>query len=85
MSSYFTYPISNLEDTYLTNDVIKTFSEELDVLSLDIINNIKNNNPITDSLNVYKSKFESILKDIYGDNLISKYIDIYTNKTFRLL
>ena len=38
-----------------------TFSEELDVLSLDVINNIKDKNSITDSLNAYKNKFDSIL------------------------
>ena len=82
ISIYFTYPISNLEDTYLTNNLINTFSEELDVLSLDVINNIKDKNSITDSLNAYKNKFDSILSEIYGDNLISNYKNIYTNQNF---
>ncbi len=82
MSIYFTYPISNLNDTYLNENLIDNLSKNLDTLALDVINNINNQNSVTNSLLNYENTVKNILSNTYGDNLINNYKDIYANNTF---
>ena len=82
MSVYFTYPISNLKDSYLNENLVKNFSENLDSLALIVINNIKNKNSVKNSLKNYENNVKNILSNIYGNNLIKNYKNIYANNTF---
>ena len=82
MSIYFTYPISNLNDTYLNENLIDNLSKNLDTLALDVINNFNNQNSVTNSLLNYENTVKNILSNTYGDNLINKYKEIYANDSF---
>ena len=82
MSVYFTYPISNLNDSYLNENLVKNFSDNLDSLASIIINDIKNKSSVTNSLKNYENKVKNILSNTYGNNLIKNYKNIYANNTF---
>ena len=82
MSNYFTIPISQLEDTYLTENLIKDIKENLDSKALEIINLIKNNYPVSSSLLNYENEAKNILTNYFGKNLTEKYFDIYTYDSF---
>ena len=82
MSNYFTIPISKLEDTYLTENLIKDIKENLDSKALEIINLIKKNHPVSSSLLNYENEAKNILTNYFGYNLIEKYFDIFTYDSF---
>ena len=82
MIFYFTNTISNLEDTYLTENSLNNFKKQLDNLITPIINNIAQRNPVTIPLKSYENEFMKILREFYGNNLIKNYFKIYANKTF---
>ena len=82
MIFYFTNTISNLEDTYLTENSLNNFKKQLDNLITPIINNIVQRNPVTIPLKSYENEVMKILREFYGNNLIKNYSKIYANKSF---
>ena len=82
MNEYFYEDILKIKNTFLTEKILNNFENNLNFIVSEMINNINNNNDISNNLNVYNKSVKDFIDKYLGDNLINKYYNIYANKSF---